>query len=79
MADFTLVGNVIKAEKFGSFSEHPNSPAGAVREAVLTGLAPGGQEFEAVLHITQDQTGTTFDPLQSVALGQQITLEVTIS
>lgn len=81
MADFTLTGNVIRAQsgenwhELGKFVSSGNLP----REVVLSGTAPSGEPFEAVLHIRRDDTGTPFDPLANIALNQQITLDVTIS
>lgn len=75
MADFTLTGNVVKADSIAPFAE-TTGQSGA-REVTVAGNT-GGNPFEVTLRIQSDSVPTPFDPLGQVSLAQDITVEVTL-
>jgi hypothetical protein len=74
MADFSLTGNVVKADSVAPFAE-TTGQSGA-REVTVAGNT-GGNPFEVTLRI-QNDSSPVFDPLAQVALAQEVTVEVTL-
>jgi hypothetical protein len=75
---FTLTGTVVKSDAVTSFSEVPAQPGqGPIREVVISGTTAGFDTFEAILRVSKDTNPSAFDPLAEIALGAEVTLEVT--
>jgi hypothetical protein len=70
---FTLTGTVSRADLF-----EPQENGGAASREVLVEGTVDDKKFEVELRIIRDTSPVLFDPLGQVALGQSVTLEVTL-